>query len=283
MELAIPFKFYNKEYNDIAAEFNINYNEEHNDKEKMPGFVEQWSDKRINLNTQNFDLELFKQINKLHPDFALRLTSEDQLEWIPALKENNISFFFDPEAISVSSLYTLNYLIELGVSDVYIANDLFYNLPQIYQIIHDHGIKTRWIFNRIATTVPIQETAKAPWIPPDATEIVEPYIDIYEFDCGDPYDWHKFDVYYDAWIKNQDWYGNLQEIILGLNIFVPENSLMGYDWIKYKTQCNFKCVRKDALCKKCLQYVEIADKLNEKHIALNRDHAEDGQEEEKSD
>lgn len=282
MELAIPFKLRNDEYNDIAAEFNINYDKKRNDKKQMPGFVELFPDKRINLNTQDFDLELFKEIKELHPDFAIRLTSKEQMAWILELQKNDIAFFFDANLLPASSLTILNYLIDEGVSDIYISDDLFYSFKEVANIIHSHDIKLRFILNKVAATLPIDEE-KAAWIPPDAIPVLQDDIDIYEFDCGDPYDWHKFDVYYNTWIIKQDWRGNLQEVIPNLTIFIPESSLMGYDWIKYKTQCNFHCLNKTSKCNKCSKYIQLARDLDNRQWALNKDNLEHGQEQEKSD
>lgn len=275
MQLALPFKLHGQ-YNDEAAEFNIVYDEELNSKERLKEFVEQYSDKRINIDTQNYDLELFNLLQELG-NIALRLTIPEQMIWISELKKNNIPFFFDANFLSATDLYSFDYLASLGVSDIYISNMLFYQLSKVKVVAASHHIHIRFILNRIASTFLIQNLEKAPWFPPDAFDIANYYIDIYEFDCGDPYDWHKFNVYYKAWIKDKSWYGNLQEIIDGLDIPIPDTGLFGYDWIKYKTQCDFKCSNANSTCTRCEQFVRLARALREKNIMINRDFKFEGE------
>lgn len=270
MELAIPFKLHNKPYNDIAKEFNIKYNEENNSKERLKDFVKMYDDKRINIETQNFDLELFQELNELNQNIAIRLTSLDQIAWLYDLKESNIKFFFDSKIMAATDMYSLNYLIDLGVSDIYISNLLFYSLSKLKIITESQGIQIRFILNRIASTLPIKDIEKAPWFPPDAYEIANHFIDIYEFDCGDPYEWNRFHVYYKTWIEKQEWYGDLSELMPELELWIPDTGLFGFDWLKYKTKCEFKCVNPNWPCTKCEQFIEIAETLAEKGIAINR-------------
>lgn len=269
MELAIPFKLNNEPYNDIAAEFNISYNEEENSAEKLKEFVELYADKRINIETDCQDIEFLNMLNSINNNIALRLMHSDQLEFLSQLRENNIKFFFDRTFISATSIYSLQHILSLGVSDVYIADDLFYNLFFTRKVLDSYEAHLRFIPNVVATTVPISNFNKAPWLPPDAFDLLEQYVDIIEFDCGDPYDWHKFKVYYKAWMEDHFWRGDLREI-LPLPDFIPDTSLLGRDWLLYKTQCGYKCANKNNPCNKCDQYINIALSLAGKGIMINR-------------
>lgn len=210
-------------------------------------------------------------ITRIHDNIYVRLSSISQLAQIKELKERRINYFIDYKVFPATSFTSLSYLIDLGVSDVYIADDLMYNLKTTKEITDSHGIRTRMVLNRIPCTMQSQlNQEKDPWFPPDSKDILDKYIDTAEFECGTPYNWHKFGVYYRAWFKNKTWHGDLQEIIPDLRVFIPNDALFDKELISYKVNCRKHCINKDSKCRRCENFVEIAKELNEKNIGINK-------------
>lgn len=270
MQLAIPFKLFNDKYDAVADEFNILFRESRNSQEKLIEFVETYPEKRINVEMDRIDVSFLGILNRAHDRVYVRLTDISDTQYVDALKEKGVRFFFDSSAIAATSVYHLSYLISLGVSDVYLADDLLYDLQNARDIADSNEIGLRLVLNVVPTTLPITDYDKAPWFPPDSIDIIEPFIDTVEFNCGEPYDWGAFGVYYRAWFERKMWHGDISEIIKDLRIFVPDDSLFTQELINYKIQCRKKCTNKYNKCDRCPKFVAIAQEMAEKQIGINK-------------
>jgi hypothetical protein len=148
MQLAIPFQA-NGKYNDIADEFIINYSEEKNNYDKLIDFITTFPEKIININyTTEFDfnkLDLLNKIGKIK--LILNIT---KINYVKKLKEHNIKFYF--EDLIASNYYQLQSFLSLGISDIYIADDLCYDLNNVRKYCKDKNVKMRIILNRIPHT-----------------------------------------------------------------------------------------------------------------------------------
>lgn len=270
MKLAIPFALNNEKYNEIAAEFNILFRESRNSKEKLIEFAEAYPNHRLNIEMDNIDVSFLNLLNKAHDKIFVRLSEISDMQYIQEFKEKNIRFFFNNATLPATSIVTLDYLLSLGVSDVYIADDLLYNLKETRDIVSSHGAKIRMVLNVMPTSIPLLDEVTGPWFPPDAADILDEYIDTAEFACGSPYNWHKHGVFYRAWFENKTWHGNLNEIITRLSIDIPDDSLFAQELIRYKIHCGKHCANLDRPCRRCQGYVELANALSEKKIGIRK-------------
>lgn len=270
MRLAIPFKLNNDEYNDIAAEFNITFRESRNSKEKLIEFAEAYPDHRINVKMDVVDVSFLSILSKTHSDICARLADFSDMQHVKALKEKGVKFFFDHNIFPATSITTLDYLISLGVSDVYIADDLMYDMKYMKEITDSHNVNVRMILNVLPLSLPALNEATAPWFPPDVVHVLEEYIDTAEFDCGQPYDWHRFGVYYRAWFERETWHGNLNEITGRLSIDIPNDSLYAIDFIKHKVNCRKRCADANRTCNRCQSYIDLANEMDSKFIGFNK-------------
>lgn len=270
MNLAIPFKLNNEKYDEVADEFNLKFNSERNSEEKLIEFAETYQDHRINIEMDIVDSSLLSVLSKVHPRIYVRLTRMSDMTILSELRKKKIKFFFDSEAYTATSITSLIFLISIGVSDVYIADDLCYDLENTAEIAHGWNVQLRLVLNVVAMTVPPINEEKSPWFPPEATDILAKYIDTIEFDCGDPYDWHRFGVFYRAWLERKTWHGNLNEIIYPLTIDIPNDSFLADELIRYKVNCRRHCSAASRSCTRCQSYVDLANELAEREIGLNK-------------
>lgn len=269
LKIAAPFAL-NNDYYDVIDEFNIIFKKDRNSLEKLLEFAEAYPDKRINIDMDIIDVSYLNLVNRAHEHIYVRLSEPSHYEQIPALKEKNIKFFADYKLFPARSRTDLAYLISLGVSDVYPADDLLYDTKQLHEILQSHNISARMVLNKVPYTLPNTNDPRIPWFTPQNVDILESFIDTVEFDFeNSPIGWKKFEVYYKTWFVRKHWHGNLQEIISDLKIDIPNDSLFSTDLLLYKTQCRRHCVNKDSSCRRCEQFVEMANKLSDKHIGIN--------------
>ena len=152
--------------------------------DKLISFINEYPNKRINIAISDLELPLNHLItlNKIHSQLYIRLNIY-QSSWLPQLKENDIKFFFD-NSVPVTSFSLLDNMIHLGVTDVYIADDLCYNLEKVSNRCKDSNVQIRLVLNRIPATNPVSfSDIYAPIFTPRFFEELDKYIDVAEFDC----------------------------------------------------------------------------------------------------
>ena len=184
-----------------------------------------------------------------------------QTQYVKQFQENDIKFFFD-NTVPVSTLTFLDALIKIGVTDVYIADDLCYKLPRVSKACKKNNVQIRLILNRIPTTAPnIGEDIRHPIFTPRHYYELDKYIDVAEFDCfyeneSDAYNWSVFKVLYKAWFKKHDWWNDLREINKDVKFFYPVRQELE-SLIQRKVDCGHRCVWNDR-CHKCDFILELA-------------------------
>ena len=273
VKLALPYKLNNDEFTDKTDEFNILFNPSRNSLDKLYDFCKTFKDRRINIeySDNNPKVSDIRGLLSAKPNIAVRVMKGNMKVLINLIKEDIKAFFdYDFPAYSITSL---SYMLSLGVSDIYLADDLFYNLYDVYAILQEKGVQHRMVLNLIPSNLPTAGVdPKAPIFPPECGYILFPHVDVVEFECGRPFNWRHFGVYYRAWFEREDWHGDLSEIIRGLTLFIPNDSLIADDLIRFKMGCGRRCdARVTSPCNKCQQFIEMATKLNERRIAVRRE------------
>lgn len=263
--VACPYSI-NSKYNDIVSEFNIKFNKT-STLESVLDFIQKY-DKYVRINiefTDNLDIGISKSVNRISDNVFIRVSRKD-INLAKELKENNIKFFFDASFPAINKML-LNDMVELGVSDVYIADDLCYNLSNTSKYCHSHNVNLRLILNRIPSTSLFKgENIRDMFFCPSDIDGLSEYYDTFEFDCGDPFEWNKFNVLYRTFFIKKQWDGNIQEINKDIKFLIMNNTILN-NFTYYKSNCKYKCrFITDSKCRKCDQVKAIADMLYKKNI-----------------
>lgn len=198
---------------------------------------------RIVLNIKDVDvtaenrhtiLDSLKKVCNSHKNSTVLLSWENQVDLAPDLYELNIPFFFD---LRVTTLDTLSKITQLGVSDVYICNNLCFSLSTIAPICHKYGINIRVYPN----VLQYEKEKTTPYLcnfflRPEDIKYYEKYIDYLEF-FGDRLDKQSvlFEIY-----KSGRWEGKLNDLILGFEDEVFNEEVI-VDFGKYRTSCRHSC------------------------------------------
>lgn len=265
-QLAVPYHYNNDDTNSMAAEFNILFFQSRNRVEDLIEFVQEYKEKRINIEfTEGVHIPTLNSICAVSDNIYVRLKASD-LMILPEIQEKGFKFFFDA-SMSVNNYTNLDAFIRLGVSDIYFVDDLAYNLNAVSDYCHSKGVKLRLILNQIpATSFDKGINPRSPIFRPQDIDLINKYVDTYEFNCGNPYDWAKFEVLYRAWFERKHWHGELSEINDDIHMSFHNDTIYP-NLTEYKIVCGRKCNQRiGAYCKKCNQWVDIGNIFKEKRI-----------------
>lgn len=264
--IAIPFKRHHQELEGKVKEYDIVFRSDDSRIEDLIEFISLPFVKRVNIEFQGKVVPKVIQTASMIKDCLYVRLMPTQWNEAEKLKKEGICFFFD-SLVPATSLCILDELISLGVSDVYLSDDLMYNLKEVSKTCHARGVQTRLILNHIPlTTFDKGKNPKSPMFRPQDVSYLEKFFDVFEFDCGKPYDWHVFNVMFKSYFIKRVWHGNLAELNHDINLekgfpndfILPEANL-------HKMNCQRVCdMRETNKCRKCEQMLEMGYTFLEK-------------------
>lgn len=212
------------------------------------------------LENKEDSLNIFKGAAAAHPNFAL-LTSITDVNIID-YDEENIKFFFIEGASTVDELTGQ---LNLGVSDIYVINELGFSLKEVSKKCHDKNVQVRVFPNvaQSATELPTSNFKKF-FVRPDDIFIYEEFVDVFEF-FGNI---KKQDVLY-AIYKDEKWLGDLSVLILGLKEPVLNTAIMPY-FGSIRSECHKRCSL-GGKCDICGVIKSLAKKMEEKGMEIRHE------------
>lgn len=278
MKFAI--KFYNGcRVLNRASEIILRYDEIH---KKLVSYVEEYTKgQRIVIDITNYNsetilednLNIWKATKEKHNKFAVKL-NENQIPLMKELHQAGIDYFLDTK---VDTLDKLHALYILGVSDVYICNELAFSLKDISKYCKERNINIR-VYPNIAQSSCEQfemDNFKKFFIRPEDVYLYEPYIDIFEF-YTDRLD--KQSVLYDIY-KDEKWLGDLSQLILGLQENIVNTAILP-DFAEARLNCRKRCnLGQCGTCDRIKDFLQIADRIKEQsgqEIEIRRNKKNDG-------
>ena len=211
--------------------------------------------------SQNID-EMLPVLNKLkqeHPNMKVLINFFEHRNWISALQENGIEFIFSDFAKTPSILAAM---IKLGASEVYLAEDMCFDLRKM-QKFRTNGIKFRiWpdIAQTPAGTGSVLNPLSQFFVRPEDVEFYESLVDTMEFMRQG----NGVNVIYEIYEQEQ-WLGNLEDIILDLNIDVDNTTIAPF-FGQQRVHCGRRCLW--SACDVCDRTQELAESLEKSKISL---------------
>lgn len=150
----------------------------------------------------------------------------------------------------------LNYLCSKGVSEVYLAEEICFDLTRAKRICDRYGVKIRAFPNIAQSSLKAGPALNKFFIRPEDVPVYEGIIDTLEF--WGPLDRQEtvLDIY-----KQGYWFGDLREIILDLSCSIDSRTLVPV-FAQARKDCQRKCLKGGA-CSICNRLVSIGDKLSE--------------------
>ena len=201
------------------------------------------------------DIMTLIKIKEQFPYLSICLPSYN--EKCSLLKDNNVDFFFTKIANNWESFWCI---LEEGVSDIYIGEDLCFELDKIKKVAEEYGIKIRTFACINQTKIKKDNFIKGFFVRPEDVNFLEQYIDVLEFWCDEK----KGPTYYKIYAKDKRWFGQLNEIIIGLNSNIDNRSILP-SFIEHRYKCGRSCL-KGSNCNICNNIAELSQVLNEKEL-----------------
>lgn len=256
------FDYYktSKRINEID-ELNIKYNKKDT---TLLEFLNTYKNKRVNICINNLEdfiedgsFENIIKIKNENPELSLYLRLPDyNEEIIEKIKETNIPFYLNIGAYCWDLAIGL---IDLGVSDIFIVEDLCFDLRELSKYAHSKNVQIRTYPNVAQSAWKNIDWYKKFFIRPEGVPAYEQYIDVLEFYNS----LDKGDTLYDIYVKDKYWFGPLKELILGFNSDLDSKFIIP-EFDAYRANCQKRC--KNNKCKICKNVGDVAGILKDKDI-----------------
>lgn len=245
-----------------ADEFTIIYNKKN---DALIDFLEKFKDKRINLTIEEkltfSELKLLKTIWDKYLNFVLRIETYEE-ESLEDIVECGIPFFFSNR---VNNWDEFLGLVELGVTDIYIVEDLCFELDKVAAIAHYNGIRLRVYPNIAQSSWKYTPEIKKFWIRPEDIDIYSQYVDVCEFFGKD----QQISILLDIYKKDKKWFGLLNEIIIGIKDDLDSRFIVPR-FAERRIKCGKGCL-KGGNCQMCERVVSLSKTLKEAEIMVTID------------
>lgn len=184
-------------------------------------------------------------------------------KFIEELKDTNLKYFFKAAA---NSWDKFTGLMSQNVSDIYITDELAFELDKVAEIAHKNNIKVR-IYPNVAQSRwdKLSDILKF-FIRPEDIEMYEPYVDVCEF-YGDKA--QQIDTYYKIYQEDKKWFGDLQEIIIGLDSKIDSRYIIPR-FAEKRIKCGKDCL-KGGKCEMCKRILDLSEQLENAHLIVQID------------
>ena len=254
-----------------ADEWSIDYNPE--DKTLFK-FLDTYKDRRINFRIwdkidikDTLGVNFIKDLQKEYPNVYIQFPQYTK-EIANIIKENEIkNFFFSTYVNNIDLFYSI---INTGVSDIYIAEALGFELNKISKVAKEKNVRIR-VFPNIAQslTEDIPDLKKF-FIRPEDIQDYENFVDVCEFFYEDK----KCINYFNIYKNKQEWFGDLSEIINGLNIKLDSRFMLPR-FGELRSRCGKKCFYGEP-CHICDLIEESAKSMEEAGIIVEKEKKNNG-------
>ncbi len=236
--------------------------------------LNKYPDKRINIYiaepeyfVQNHLWDYFFAIVEQNPEanFALLLKDyKDEYtkkiyEALNANKEQKVKYFFD---VYISDWDTLNGYLELNPCDMYIVEDLCFQLEKVKMLLAKHNCRIRCFPNVAQSKWNKTPSIKKFFIRPEDIELYSNWIDVFEF-------WENsksIETIYRIYAKDKKWSGKLSELIASFDDDV-NNMCIDKMFAWRRSNCEKRCMT-GRPCRICNGIKELANTLEEHKLII---------------
>lgn len=204
------------------------------------------------------NIDIFAAAIKIHKNLALMIPLHQRGAAVD-LYEINIPFFFDT---FVDKWDMLMSILDCRVSDVYIVNELAFEMEDVAKICKERKVQIRTFPNVAQSSSKIQSlhNLKSFFIRPEDIYIYDEYVDVCEF--FGPAD--RQSVLYEIYTSGR-WLGDLKDLIIGFNFSLHSKFIMPA-FGEERVNCGKKCYK--GKCIVCDKIETIANQLQEAKIEI---------------
>lgn len=262
---------YNREFKflDDIQELEIEYDRKDT---TLPAFLEKYADKTIIISIstptavaefiEHNDMKLLEALFNKYHNIKLRFNLQEK-ELLNIAKASSIPYFFYN---FVDDWDTFVGILALRPSDIYITNEMGFSLKQIAEIAHAQHTAIRVFPNVAQSSWKETPALKKFFIRPEDIDIYAQYVDVCEF-FGKR---DKLNIYYDVYANDKEWFGDLKELIVDLDISLDSRRVVPA-FARYRSKCRKRC-QQGRPCAICDRIADLADTLENQDLLLRIDH-----------
>ena len=210
----------------------------------------------------------WRVLNAYYTEFknlSVRFYSPQPFQEIPAIVQSSCAnldmpYFF---GLFATNFDHLHYLLQHGASQVYVAEDLCFDLIRAKRLCAPNAVQLRTFPNVCQAAVKSTPALKKFFIRPEDITEYEDCIDVCEF-------WGPLDrqevllrIY-----KKGIWFGDLQDLILELDIPFDSRCIVPI-FARVRKECKRECM-KGGRCGVCDRIYNISGKMQEKNLLFTR-------------
>jgi len=243
------------------------------DKELVP-FMQKYSNKKIILRITNlqdfYEAKEWKKLNAIHQKYPelgftvcfkevgyFTVMSEMMVECIQSLE---IPYFTGDTVVNFDQLH---YLVEQGVSEVYLAEDICFDLKRAKKVCDNYGVQIRAFPNVAQGSIQSGPALKKFFIRPEDVVEYEDCISTLEF-------WgptNRQEILYRIYKKGV-WLGDLNQIILDFDLSFDSSRIVP-GFAQLRKSCGRKCMKGEH-CSICDRVLNISEKLKQKNLVIKK-------------
>lgn len=262
MNFAIPF-VRNFKYKDQDIQWNIIYKPKI---KQLDDFITVYGSHRINLIIKDFNLdrdgEIINALKEKFPETSLILCLpkySTELEQI--LNNNNFLHYYND---FITDWDVFQGFLKLNVTDIFVANNLMFNVPVLSEKAKAVGKALRSYCNICESAWKSTPSIKTFFIRPEDIDLYQNYIDTFEFYINNISD-ERINTLYKIYTKDKKWFGKLNEIIIGFQGEVDNRHIVPR-FGTHRLNCNKKCFNKQVptcnLCENIVQLGEVFKRID---------------------
>lgn len=242
----------------------------------LEDFLSKWQEKEIVVVIKESDIDDFyygrqwEPLNALYSQYKNFSVCICALSQFHELKDNAVLFMNTLEApvftgLIVTNFDELEYIIRIGAKQVYLSEEICFDLKRAKRVCDRHGVTIRAFPNVAQGSVRSGPAHKKFFIRPEDVEFYSQYIDTLEF--WGPLDRQEMilNIY-----KDKYWFGDLKDLILGLNLSIDSMRILP-TFATLRANCNRKCT-KGGFCSACDSVLNIEKKLKENNLIIETNH-----------
>lgn len=200
------------------------------------------------------------KLSKEHSNFIIQINMFTQKKYIELLKDNNINYMFANFATNLDTFFSM---VNLEAKDIYIVEELAFNLKNLQDVRKKYNINFRLIpdvaQSAKGTSYTIPSITKF-FIRPEDIEEYEKYIDVIEIYRQDDRQSVIYEIY-----KKQQWLGQLEDIILDLDVELNNTNIAPH-FGRERINCGKRCMFEK--CNLCLEIQNLANRFQLTDISI---------------
>lgn len=214
----------------------------------------------------NDRIKLFSAIALERPEihnFVFKLKDykrETTKKIVEIIKSSKMKYFFE---VFVRDWDTLLGYVELHPSDIYVVENLGFEIAAVAQLLHVAGIQVRCFPNVGQSAWKWTPALKKFFIRPEDVHMYEPYIDVLEFFGRED----SIETYYKIYAIDKKWFGKLNEVIIDFDDKEIDSRFILPKFAVRRLNCGKHCL-KGRPCKVCEAIKELAEVLESNNIML---------------